>query len=251
MKRLSPGSKRAFEAESRRQVFGAGQSAQVLVLSCRAWARYSGRIDAELGLGDLVILVKDAASGGDGSVVVHGPLLVTPRNWMPAGTEMLEEDDHLVFEHVARGERLEIWIEELYSRSQSPSELSGSLTKLGAEREFSDRLAMHPERIEPGLDIIEREYRTPAGPIDLLCRDRRRQLVAVEVKRRLADNSALRQLRFYLHHLEQMPEWRRRRPRGILVAPHLRRPTQALLNEEPRISFVRLGFEDLRTDQPR
>jgi len=216
----------------------------MLTIHCRAMARYQGRIDAELGLGDLVIIIKSEEYGGDGSVVVHGPSLVTPSNWMPAGTVLREQPGYLVFEHVERGELLEVWVEEEYHRHPQPVGLVGTLVKLGAEREFSDRLGEDPWLIEDGLGLVEREYRTPAGPVDLLCVDPGGMAVAVEVKRRIIDTSALWQLKRYLAHLKQDPQWESG-VRGILVGPHLRNSCKSHLAEEPDITFKRLGFEDI------
>lgn len=216
----------------------------MLTIHCRAMARYQGRIDAELGLGDLVLIVKRVEDGGDGSVVVHGPSLVTPRNWMPAGTIFREEPGYLCFEHPERGEILEIWVEEEYHRHPQPVGLTGVLTKLGAEQEFSDLLAEQPWRLEEGLQLIAREYRTPAGPVDLLCISKDGQAVAVEVKRRTIDLSALWQLKRYLAHLEGDKQWAQG-VRGILVGPHLRNNCREHLAQEKEIGFCRLGFEDL------
>ena len=209
-------------------------------------ARYQGRIDAELGLGDLIIIVKTVESGGDGSVVVHGPSLVTPRNWMPAGTAFFEEPGLLRFEHVERGELLEVWVEEEYHRHPQQVKLAGTLVKLGAEQEFSDLLAADPWIMEEGLGLIAREYRTPAGPVDLLCVDAHGQAVAVEVKRGLVDTSALWQLKRYLSCIEKDPQWQKHGVRGLLVGPHLRKACKAHLLEESKIQFVRLGFEDVQ-----
>jgi len=208
-------------------------------------ARYQGRIDAELGLGDLIIIVKRVEDGGDGSVVVHGPNLVTPRNWMPAGTVFHEEPGYLRFEHEDREELLEVWVEEEYHRHPQPVGLTGTLVKLGAEQEFSDRIAQQTWILEDGLELVEREYRTPAGPVDLLCVDPKGQAVAVEVKRRLVDTSALWQLKRYLAHLNQDPLWAPKGVRGLLVGPHLRKPCRLHLQDEAHIKFIRLGFEDL------
>ena len=68
--------------------------------------------------------------------------------------------------------------------------------------------------------------------------------VAIEVKRRTVDTSALWQLKRYLAHLEQDPQWKRG-VRGVLVGPHLRQACKAHLAEEPDITFCRLGFDDL------
>ncbi len=55
---------------------------------------------------------------------------------------------------------------------------------MNAPNHLQRLLAATPEEMEPGLELIRREYPTLIGPVDLLCRDADEGTVAVEVKRR-------------------------------------------------------------------
>lgn len=232
----------------------------MILICARASAQYSGRIDAELALGDVIIQIRDAESGGDGSVLIHSMYGgLPPKNWMPAGSEYREEAGYILCVHRRREEQLEVWIEQEYSRQQWVPSLKGEIAKLGAERDFSDALATKPHLLEKGLRIMGREYRTSAGPIDIMGYHlpgihikeklpvfRGHHLVAVEVKRRRADPSAWWQMRRYLDALSVSHSWCVRR--GILAAPSLANATRTLLEERPEIPirFVRVHWEDVK-----
>lgn len=223
-------------------------------MAVRASARYEGRIDAELSLSDLVILIRDVERGGDGSCLVFDMQKgIPPRNWMPAGSQMQRTNDGLIFTHPQRGERLEIFIEQIYFEQALVPELGSELLKLGAEREFTALIAQHLDKLGDNLALAGIEYRTSAGPVDLLCQQTDTgQAVAVEVKRRKIFPSAIWQMRRYLDALRHDPEFRQPPPRGIMVAPSIAKPAQELLRRDPDITFVRLSYQDLKAlNQPK
>lgn len=220
------------------------------ILVVRASIRYSGRIDAEVGLGDRVILIKGDPACIDGCVI-HGLKGVNPKNWMPAGSVVREQPGLIEIRHAQRGELLEIFVERILSDQTVPLELDGPLVKLGSERELSDRLVERLELIQPGLELVAREYRTPAGPIDLLCRlpdagGDPPAPVAVEVKRnRVTNLEVLYQLKRYLDALAQMEQWAEGPPaRGVIVAAGFGRELEAAARAEG-VQIVRVRYGDL------
>jgi RecB family endonuclease NucS len=218
----------------------------MIVILARASARYQGRIDAELSLGDVCILIRDIESGGDGSVLIHDMQMgIPPRNWMPAGSSMQVTEGGYVFEHEKRGEKLEVWVETIYASQSHYSQLTSKLAKLGAEREFSDRLALQVQLLGD-LVLVAREWRTPCGPVDLLCQDVNECPVAIEVKRRAIDPNAVWQMRRYLHAIGEDPAWKDQVPRGILVAPSLQKAAQRLIEQFDDLEFIRVTFDQLK-----
>ena len=153
----------------------------------------------------------------------------------------------MLFTHPRTGERLEIYIERIHSETVHTvdPDWTTSLTKLGAENEFSDRLALRLDLIEDGLQLVQREYQTPAGPVDLLCVDEAGEPVIVEVKRVRATPDTVYQCLRYRDHLPAMEQWRGSAPRVVIVAPVLSKKAQLLVVNDPKLSFVRVRFDEL------
>jgi RecB family endonuclease NucS len=221
------------------------------IIIARASARYAGRIDAELGLGDVCILIRDYESGGDGSVLVMDlEKGLGPRNWMPAGSITESTAAGLRIEHPGRGELLEIFIATIWSEQGASCQLRGDLRKLGAEREFSDVLATRLEMLGQGLHLVGREARTSAGPVDLLLTDAQQQPILVEVKRRRVTLADCYQLRRYLHALAASDQWHDHTLRGLLVGPVLAKNAKLLIDADEQLTFIRLSYHDLIASPP-
>jgi endonuclease len=218
------------------------------VLFARLSCTYSGRVDANLSLGDYLLMLRDPRMGGDGSCLVYSTSKgLGARNWMPPGSTLIENEQGFIIEHRPRGEKLEIYIEQIHWQGDALPSLEGELVKMGAEREFSDLLSLRLHMLGGGLELIGREERTPAGPIDLLLLEDERP-VAVEVKRQRVTPADAWQLRRYLHAITTMPEWDDAPPpRGILVAPVLAKKAKELIDGDEQLSFVRVTYPDLCT----
>lgn len=170
-----------------------------LVYHVRCYVRYTGRIDAELELGDRLIMIL-----ADGAAVLHAVEGgVKPKNWMPTGTTWSKpEPNILVGEHLGREEKLEIYIDKMYQEIHCDGTLHGKLVKLGSEYEVSNWIAQNPTMIEEGMSTVQREYRTNVGPIDILMNDYMGNKVIVEVKRiRVVNAEVIYQLLRYQHAL--------------------------------------------------
>lgn len=212
------------------------------VVFCRCNITYRGRIDAQLELGDRLIVIKDC-----GAVLVHAGIGLMPRNWMPTGTtlEEIAPGRQWRFSYPRRDEDLDVYIDRIYSDVTHPVILNGPLVKTGAEREMCELLVRQLERVEPGLELVGREFATPVGPIDILTTDPSGLPVVVEVKRqRVSGAETVYQVLRYLDALEQMPGWEGSRARGILVGPGLARTVGPLLAKH-QIGFVRMAYKDL------
>src|SRR5918996_698953 len=93
------------------------------------------------------------------------------------------------------------------------------LEKDGVERDLQAELAAQPEVLEDGLRLVQREWPTDIGPVDLMCRDEDGGWAAVEVKR-VATIEAVEQLCRYLERIRLDPATAG--CRGILVGQRLR-----------------------------
>lgn len=151
-----------------------------------------------------LILVK-----ADGSVSVHADdRAYKPLNWMsPPCTLSVTEPDTDAVEQLGAtsvwlvrakdGDTLRICLAEVFHDSDHDLGVDPGLQKDGVEAHLQALLAEHPATLGEGLRLVQREYLTPIGPVDLLCRDDA-GYVAVEVKRR-GEIDGVEQLTRYLN----------------------------------------------------
>ena len=140
---------------------------------------YAGRLTAHLPEAVRLIMVK-----ADGCVAIHADGgAYKPLNWMNAPNMLVIGDDAWIVTN-PKGESLTITLHEVLSDVAAEFGDDPGLQKDGVEAHLQELLAASPHAIEEGLTLVRREYPTAIGPIDLLCRDRDGQVVAIEVKRR-------------------------------------------------------------------
>lgn len=82
------------------------------------------------------------------------------------------------------------------------------------ENDLENFLAHHPDIIEPGLVLIDRQHCIRRKRVDLLFRDARGRSLVVEVKIGLLCRADIGQLSEYCHYVQQRDAVR---PRGMLV----------------------------------
>lgn len=207
------------------------------LLVARCSATYDGRLSSTLSSAVRLIMVK-----ADGCVAVHADVgAYKPLNWMNAPNTLVEDGDRWVVTN-SDGERLEIHLEEVMRDLTVELDTETGLTLHGVEEELQELLAGHPEHIEEGLEIVEREFRTDLGPVDLLCRDADGRAVAVEVKR-VGEIAGVEQLTRYLERLERDPLLTP--VRGIMAARQVR-PQARVLAESREIGWAEIDLERLR-----
>ena len=100
------------------------------------------------------------------------------------------------------GEQLRITVEDIEHDSSHELGVDPGLVKDGVEAHLQVLLAEHVELLGAGYTLVRREYMTPIGPVDLLCRDDQGRSVAVEIKRR-GEIDGVEQLTRYLELLNR------------------------------------------------
>lgn len=88
------------------------------------------------------------------------------------------------------------------------------------ENEIKDYVRYHPEAVEPGLTIVEKEYSTSEGPMDFLAKDASGLHVVIEAKV-MADDNSVTQTRRYIRALKR--EKKIPTARGIIVAQEFKK----------------------------
>jgi RecB family endonuclease NucS len=181
----------------------------------------------------------------DGSVMVHSDAGgYKPENWMTPPTVIEETPDGLCVRKVKDDDRLDIRIVEVVSDMTHDMGEAAALQKDGVERELQELLADAPEWCGEGFRLVQREWATDIGPVDLMCRDADEEWIAVEIKR-IGTISAVEQLCRYLERLRASGDGAMASVRGVLAAQVVK-PQARVLAESRGLDWVEVDIEVLR-----
>jgi endonuclease len=198
---------------------------------------YSGRLAAHLPPATRLIVVK-----ADGSVLVHSDAGgYKPLMWMSPPCTLRVDGDVWTVTNKA-GEQLLITVDELLQDSSYELGVDPGLVKDGVEAHLQALLAEHVETLGPGWRLIRREFPTPIGPVDLMCRDESGTSVAVEIKRR-GEIDGVEQLTRYLELLNRDPHLAP--VRGVFAAQEIK-PQARVLATDRGITCVTLDYDHMR-----
>ncbi len=202
---------------------------------------YAGRLAAHLPPALRLLIVK-----ADGSVLVHSDGgSYKPLNWMSPPCRLTETRAGGGAEWVVTGrsgETLTVHIEEFVSDMSFPLGEDPGLVKDGVEAHLQELLAAQIHLLGEGWRLVRREYPTPIGPVDLMCRDSVGASVAVEVKRR-GEIDGVEQLSRYLDLLNRDPLLAP--VQGVLAAQEIR-PQARTLARDRGIRCVSLDYDAMR-----
>ena len=224
------------------------------LLIARCQVDYAGRLTAHLPMATRLIMVK-----ADGSVSIHADdRAYKPLNWMsppcrltigpaPADIEAVpgaEERGITQLWEVRNndGDTLQISVGEVFHDSAHELGVDPGLQKDGVEAHLQVLLAANPAAFGDGWTLVQREYLTPIGPVDLLFRDHTGAYVAVEVKRR-GEIDGVEQLTRYLALMNADP--RLTPVRGVFAA-QLIKPQARTLAGTRGIDCVLVDYDVLR-----
>ncbi len=198
---------------------------------------YAGRLSAHLALATRLLIVK-----ADSSVLVHSDGgSYKPLNWMSPPCRLAEEPGRWIVTGKS-GETLTIEIEEIISDSSFDLGVDPGLVKDGVESHLQELLAAQMHLLGEGWRLVRREYPTPIGPVDLMCRDAAGASVAIEIKRR-GEIDGVEQLTRYLELLNRDPLLAP--VRGIFAAQEIR-PQARVLAEDRGIRCLLLDYDTMR-----
>jgi endonuclease len=209
----------------------------VRLLIARCTVDYKGRLTAHLPEATRLLIVK-----ADGSVLVHSDGgSYKPLNWMSPPCALKEEPGLWTVTNKA-GEQLIITLDEVLHDSTHDLGTDPGLRKDGVESHLQELLAAQLHVLGEGWRLVRREYPTPIGPVDLMCRDAAGISVAVEIKRR-GEIDGVEQLTRYLELLNRDPLLAP--VQGIFAAQEIR-PQARVLAEDRGIRCVTLDYESMR-----
>jgi RecB family endonuclease NucS len=206
---------------------------------------YVGRLTAHLPMATRLLLQK-----ADGSLSVHADdRAYKPLMWMSPPCTTVErttpEGDTTWTVTNKGGEQLVITVEQVHSDSSHELGQDPGLVKDGVEKHLQELLADRCEVLGTGWTLVQREYFTDIGPVDLLCRDETGAHVLVEVKRH-AEIDGVEQLTRYLQRVSTVLG----DVRGVLAAQSFR-PQAKVLAADRGIACVQLDYDALRGMESR
>jgi len=220
---------------------------RLIVATCEV--DYSGRLTAHLPMAKRLVMVKS-----DGSVSIHSDGgAYKPLNWMAAPCSMVIEhqpDDDTVEEiwtvRNQGSDQLRIVIADVESDLDVDLGVDPGLVKDGVEKHLQELLAAHPQTLRSDLSLVQREYYTAIGPVDLLCRSSAGTHVAVEIKRR-GEIDGVEQLTRYLDLLRRDPLLGL--VDGIFAAQVITQQARTLARDRG-IACVTVDYDELRGIEP-
>ncbi|MBO0820299.1 MAG: endonuclease NucS [Nocardiopsaceae bacterium] len=198
---------------------------------------YDGRLTAHLPSALRLLIVK-----ADGSVLVHSDGgSYKPLNWMSPPCKLSEEPGRWTVTSKG-GETLTITLEETLSDTSVDLGVDPGLKKDGVEAHLQQLLAEQLHLLGDGYRLVRREYPTPIGPVDIMCRDCDGAHVAVEIKRR-GEIDGVEQLTRYLDLLNRDPLLAP--VHGVFAAQEIR-PQARVLATDRGIRCVTLDYQQMR-----
>lgn len=220
---------------------------RVVIATCSV--DYDGRLTAHLPLATRLLMVK-----ADGSVLIHSDGgSYKPLNWMSPPCAMAEVDPDeaevadgvtavWVVQHAKSEDRLRVRMHEVHSDTSHDLGVDPGLVKDGVEAHLQKLLAEHITTLGDGWTLTRREYMTPIGPVDILCKDASGATVAVEIKRR-GEIDGVEQLTRYLELMNRDPHLAP--VTGIFAAQQIK-PQARTLAEDRGIRCVVLDYDGLK-----
>lgn len=213
-----------------------------VIMSGLCLVNYQGRAKSKLDKGERLLIKKQ-----DSAFLVHGPDNYQPKNWQPEADrfEVKQKEGDIVVKAFRNNpeEVVEVNIQSLDFISIQKLVDKSDLVVKGHEIDIHEAIEKEPSIVEENLKIVEREYETPAGFIDVFARDDEENYVVIEVKRNPDYNTVLQLQRY----VDEIKEEYAGKIRGILVAPKM---TDNVLDylEERNLEFVEVSMDQVISD---
>ena len=182
----------------------------------------------------------------DGSVLVHSDGgSYKPLNWMSPPCRLTEAPGHWTVTNKA-GETLAITLTEVISDTSVDLGVDPGLKKRRRGGAPAGAAGGPAQVLGDGWRLVRREYPTPIGPVDLMCRDETGQSVAVEIKRR-GEIDGVEQLTRYLDLLNRDPLLAP--VQGMFAAQEIKHQARTLATDRG-IRCVTLDYDRMRGVAP-
>ncbi|MHA1754755.1 MAG: endonuclease NucS [Candidatus Odinarchaeia archaeon] len=198
---------------------------------------YEGRANSFIDFGERFLIIKR-----DKVVLVHQDKGIAPINWQPSGVSVKVQLDKDVIVLTAYRrypkEKLVITFKKVYLLTIMDLKDESDFILNASEKQMQEAVYRKPDLLFNGFKPIRVEKKVEPGFIDVYGYDKEGNLVIVELKRVLANKSAVIQLWKYLESFSKGSDVSN--IRGILAAPGITKDAELLLE--------RLGLEFKRLD---
>jgi RecB family endonuclease NucS len=171
---------------------------QPFTLYAQCTVDYDGRAKSTLELGNYLIIHKS-----DGTLLIQGGTLCTPRNYQPPKAIMRRIGSKLV--STLKNETITITIDRIHFYKELHNWSAKKIDINKTEAQLRDKILNNIESYL-GVKVKEtyREFRTPVGNLDILAIDIYDTYHIIEVKRGKANLATCSQLERYCHHFTDL-----------------------------------------------
>lgn len=193
---------------------------------------YDGRAYSTLEKGKYLILYKP-----DGSFLIHGADLCKPRNYQGAGSKLTIEGNKLI--SINKKEKIIVEIYTVLYNIPLEDWSTSQIKIQRTEKELSDKIYNNwGEYFDDEFYIIQQEFKTDLGSIDIVGITMQNEYYVVEVKRRKAAIAGVTQLKRYVDVLQDDGIT----AHGILASPEIGQNALKYL-EKHNFRWLEVGFD--------
>ena len=167
---------------------------QPFILYALCTVDYDGRAKSTLELGNYLIIHKS-----DGTLLIQGGTLCTPRNYQPPKAIMRLSGNKLISK--LKEETIVITVERINFYEELKNWSSKKIEINKTEAELQDKIYNNIEEyVKMPVKEVFKEFKTPVGNVDILAIDIHDTYHIIEVKRGKANLATCSQLERYCNH---------------------------------------------------
>ena len=195
---------------------------QCFILYANCQVDYNGRAKSFLENGNFLIIHK-----GDGTLLIHGGTLCTPRNYQPPGAILKLFDNKLISDR--KGEKIVITINKKLDYTELTNWSTNKIDISKTEDNLRNYIADNIDKLL-GIKSVEvyKEFKTPVGSVDLLAIDSKGLYHIIEVKRGTASLQSVSQLTRYSDYFLSIE----RNICDYVASPKISKNALRLMNEQ-------------------
>ena len=200
---------------------------QSFVLYANCKVTYDGRAKSFLEDGNFLITHKS-----DGTLLIHGGTLCTPRNYQPPGAILNFDIQNMILTSNRKNENITIVINDILNYIEL---IDWSTNKIDISKTEDDLRNYIYNNVDNLLEVKSREaykeFRTPVGPVDLLIIDEMETYHVIEVKRGSASLQAVSQLARYSDYFIEIGK----NVCDYIASPNISKNAIKLMEEQNRV----------------